>query len=576
MSLFFDLKMSFLENDNIKEEIKQKEDEINDMRKERRKHLLNYSDNLKLCFSMDLIQIPYCDDDEHTYLIDGTKAYEIEGVLNIKFNEFVCDKEFMDYEHIHFYRDRTSEEDKFMTDYNKLINYKTINSIDKYIPKSNKPFTINIINKLKQVLKQELIKKKKQEKEQKINEYNAEQSEKRLTGLIDNYDYNKEINKINQDYQKELKKKDIEFNPDLYEKHQQQLKPKSKLDRTVNFKMINGGYPYRSYSKLKSLYDDFDKDKYNKQIKHYNNYNVKDNKQKYSLKTYSNVKNSFIGDIFFESNKAAFLLLININTRYAYAYKLGDYDIKEVINVDENIKEYTMKYATKGKKTTTELKKAFDKFIKNHSINVLRFDGERAIGSEEFKQYLNDHHIKFIPAIPNVHTSLSLIDRLCRTIRDIAFNLNYEYIYLQKQMDIILNFYNHSRHETLTQTLFKAYPELKETYKFISPYIMENNDDNLENLFVKECIKYNYYIKSKPDYKIDDKEDIKVVNDNSKLQKKRTILSKDNYKITNKFGNIFEVKNTRTNESLFKPRYQIKQIKKSKPKPEYYIFNELF
>jgi hypothetical protein len=42
-------------------------------------------------------------------------------------------------------------------------------------------------------------------------------------------------------------------------------------------------------------------------------------------------------------------------------------------------------------------------------------------------------------------------------------------------MDKILYYYNQSRRETLTQTLFKAYPELKEMYKFISPYIMEQD-----------------------------------------------------------------------------------------------------
>ena len=58
---------------------------------------------------------------------------------------------------------------------------------------------------------------------------------------------------------------------------------------------------------------------------------------------------------------------------------------------------------------------------------------------------------------PKIHTSLALIDRLCRTIRDIAFNLNIEHISHQQIMDLILYYYNNTRHETLTSTLFKAY-----------------------------------------------------------------------------------------------------------------------
>ena len=40
----------------------------------------------------------------------------------------------------------------------------------------------------------------------------------------------------------------------------------------------------------------------------------------------------------------------------------------------------------KVKKTTESLIKALDEHLKNHPINLLRFDGERAIGSEDFQQ----------------------------------------------------------------------------------------------------------------------------------------------------------------------------------------------
>lgn len=565
--------MSFLEPENI---LKKKEDELKKLRNQRREHILNHSHYNKLTFSSDNFKIPYCIGDDYDYLIDGTKAYQVME------SDEIIDKNYYIYKdnNAYFYRDGTTEEKKFMKDYKNLKKCKTIKSIVNCEPNTTNPFTIELFNKLKESLKQELIIKKEEEKQQKIDKYDKEESEKRLTDLINNYDINKELNKINQDYQKELRKRDLEFNPELYEKHQLQLRPKPKPNNIINFKLDNDGYPYRSYYKLKSLYDDFDRDKYNKNIKHFNNYNIKDNKEKYSLKTYSNVKNSFIGDIFFESNKAAFLLLININTRYAYAYQLGEINKKVVHDVDNEKDEITITYATKGKKTNHELIEAFKKHLKICPINVLRFDGEKAIQSKDFKKLLKDNNIKFIPAIPNIHTSLSLIDRLCRTIRDIAFNLNYPGIFEQEMMDTILNFYNNSRHETLTQTLFKAYPELKLKYKFISPSIMEYNDDNLETLFVKECIKYNYCIKSKPDYKINNNEIVKVVNEDSKLQKKRTILNKDDYKITNQKGNIFEVKNIRTNETTFKPRYFIKpndlEVKPSKKPKEISIFDNLF
>ena len=568
--------MSFLKGKNIKEEYEEKEDDLNKLREERRNNYLNIGhilEDSKLLFSEDKNSIPYIQNGEDEYLINGEKCYETgEDNNNLKYNDYIVnyESEKFDYEHLYehikFKRDRTQEENIFMNDYNKLVSYKLGKYITDFKPNTNNKFTLEIFNKLKDKLKNDLIKLKQLEAEEKIKNYNPEESKQRLDNLIDNYDYNKQLNKINQDTQKQLKMKDEEFNNELYKKHQlqianarQELKPEHKYNENrINFKLDNGGYPYRSYSKLKSLYDDFNTYKFKSMVKPLNNFDVKESKNKYSLKTYSNVKNSFIGDIFFESKISAFLLLINISTRYAYAYQLGNVDIKEIINIDENNKEYQMSYTTKGKKTTQELKKAFKKFLQDTKVNILRFDGERAIGSEDFKKYLKKNNIKFIPAIPGVHTSLSLIDRLCRTIRDIAFNLNYEGIYNQEQMNKVLNYYNQSRHETLTQTLFKAYPELKEIFKFISPWIMEHNELDLETKFVKECIKYNYYIKLKPDYKINNDEEVKIYNDVSKLDKRRTNLSKDNYKVINKNGNIYKLQNA-DDEIIFKPRFQIKK-----------------
>ena len=323
-------------------------------------------------------------------------------------------------------------------------------------------------------------------------------------------------------------------------------------------------FPYRSPNKLKSLYNNFEeanlinqptiKDIYNF-TNHYNNFNVKESKEKYNLKTYSNVRYSFIGDIFFEGPQA-FLLLININTRYAYGYQLGNIETFEIKNQDDKGKVFIMKYATTGKKTTEQLTKVFQNHLKKTRMNILRFDNERGIISKNFQTMLKAAKIKFIPTIPQTHTSLSLIDRLCRTIRDIAFNLNIV-INHQYVLDLILDYYNNTRHETLTQTLFKAYPELKETYpNGISPKIMNENPE-LEKLYVIECKKYNYYITTKPDYKLNKNEDVRILNDNSIFEKRRTKLNKDIFKVNNQIGNIYELINTQTNEKVYKPRYKI-------------------
>ena len=115
-------------------------------------------------------------------------------------------------------------------------------------------------------------------------------------------------------------------------------------------------------------------------------------------------------------------------------------------------------------------------------MNILRFDNEKAIQSKQFQQFLKDNNILLQSTIKDMHTSTAIMDRVCRTIRDIAFNLNIRGniqipmiytkgwnskeskvhgIYNQQAMDLILYYYNNTAHDTLTQMIFKLYPELK-------------------------------------------------------------------------------------------------------------------
>ena len=135
----------------------------------------------------------------------------------------------------------------------------------------------------------------------------------------------------------------------------------------------------------------------------------------------------------------------------AYSYQLREIDYKEEIDIENNTKTITNIYSKSWKKTTTELIKSFNKHIKNEKINILKFDCESVIKSLEFQQYLINHNIKFIHSIPCEHTSLSLINRLCRTIRNISFNINYELILTQNKMNIIINYYNNTINGRLTK-----------------------------------------------------------------------------------------------------------------------------
>lgn len=332
------------------------------------------------------------------------------------------------------------------------------------------------------------------------------------------------------------------------------------------FKHFVMNSPFRTNNKVRSLL----KDEYNvnastffvdKYIPKLNNYDKKEAK-KLQYKTYS-MPGGFIGDIFFPvGRKIAFLLLIEINTRMAYAYQLGDISVKEIINVDEETYEREVEANTKKLKTTNSLIKAFNKFLRHPGVRIrsLRFDGEAGINSKVFQDYLEDYNIKFIPTLKGQHSSLSLIDRLTRTLRDMAFNMNVE-IVDQNIMDIILKYYNYAPHKTLTKTFFNIDPELKYDYPHgIAPIDV---NDELEELYIKECYKYNLMLNQKNQSLLDWKKITycKLYEQHNKFDKVRSQLSRDVYLIEDLEGNLFKLRNVRTNEITYAPRFRIVIIK---------------
>ena len=238
-------------------------------RKERKQRFLKVGhilENRKLLFSEDNEPIPYIDEDIKGYFIDGTTCFNlVDDNAIIKFKKFKLDNNNgkRQFEHVQFLRLRRHIEDIFMKDYYKLVSYSRLKDIEDFEPKIKDPFTLGIFKELKDNLKNIIIKEKEEKAKEKIKNYNPEQSKKRLENLIDNHDYNKQLNKINIETQKQLKNLDKEYNPDLYETHQRQLYPVRPVKKyEVNYILDSDNYPFRSYNKLKSLYDDFDKTKF--------------------------------------------------------------------------------------------------------------------------------------------------------------------------------------------------------------------------------------------------------------------------------------------------------------------------
>lgn len=283
---------------------------------------------------------------------------------------------------------------------------------------------------------------------------------------------------------------------------------------------------------------------------HEPHFNLHDQIKKYQFKTYSQVPGGYIGDIFFNKSKFACLLLININTRKAYGYALNDVEIKPLSQTnDYGNQEFEIIYSTTNKKTTIKLIDAFKKFLKdiNYKITSLRFDGESAIRGRLFQTLLQNYKIKFIPVIKDSHTSLGLIDRLCRTIRDISYNTRTK-ILNQKDIDKILNIYNNMYHSTLSKILNKK----------ITP---NEVDPKLEQQIINYCMDYNNQLKVLyPEINLSIGQICKVYQPFDKFKKRRRLLKKDYFKIINKTGNIYTVQNMRNAKKIDVPRYFIYNI----------------
>ena len=318
--------------------------------------------------------------------------------------------------------------------------------------------------------------------------------------------------------------------------------------------------PFRSANKIRSLANT----RFNENPSFYeikltqplslNSFDVKESIKQYGYKAVSS-PGSFIADIFFPSGRrVAFLLMININTRKAFAQILGDIDLHEVINVDEEMREMTTFIPRQGIRTTAQLIAAFQQIMQQSGpIKILRSDGERGLMAHEFQQFLRDNNIRFIPVRRGQHSSLGLIDRLCRTLRDMAFNMNIE-ILSQEQMQMLIDYYNQAPHNTLSDIILTVRPDLKLQYpNGIAPNDMTRE---LERILVKELLKHN--ILNDQQSILQPMDIVKVFNPRNKFDKRRSELRRDDYIIDRKEGYLYQVRNMRTDEIDHVPRFFLK------------------
>ena len=153
--------------------------------------------------------------------------------------------------------------------------------------------------------------------------------------------------------------------------------------------------------------------------------------EKLQRHTFAKQVNSYELDLmFFTYNEkfdpAIYLVLININTRFAQIVLIPNKDV-------ESIKRAISKLIYYGLKITN-----------------IRYDGELALNSQEMKKFWTEMNINFYRSTSKFTNKNRIVDRFIRTLRDLYFNtVGTKKMSYEKQHDVmqqIVTIYNNTEH----------------------------------------------------------------------------------------------------------------------------------
>ncbi|OHT06761.1 hypothetical protein TRFO_05443 [Tritrichomonas foetus] len=232
------------------------------------------------------------------------------------------------------------------------------------------------------------------------------------------------------------------------------------------------------------------------------NFPVKSNKKYLLHLIYP--EGTYIIDIMF-SNEVMYLLLIDFTTRYVYITDLMSKGIKDVIE-------------------------SFDELMTNiKDLRFLRGDAERAFMSAEFQKHLAEkYNAKYIPMERSkeangttsiVHDKLGVIDRMTRTLRDMAYVAGYTDPIPYRVIRKLVDNYNLAPHSFLS----------KYAHKRTSPDDVKK-DHHLKLTIWRNVEQHNFMVKNRDGYRLYKNQRVVVYNDD-KTRKRRTQLRPEVYTV---------------------------------------------
>ena len=210
-----------------------------------------------------------------------------------------------------------------------------------------------------------------------------------------------------------------------------------------------------------------------------------------------------------------FLICININTRYIYvSSKLNNKNTKTVLP-------------------------AIKQFVETHKPLVIFSDNEAAFTSHEVVEYLVNSNVELKIITEQIHSTLGIINRACRTIRDM---LNSNHID-ENKLNNVVNVYNNSPHYAIN----------------MSPQYMMTHPD-VEELYITNCILRDIGVITDDDYDIEINSIVRYVLDKKSREKTRHKISTYAYKIDSKEGNNYVI-SAKDGTTKKVPRYRLIPVK---------------
>jgi hypothetical protein len=231
------------------------------------------------------------------------------------------------------------------------------------------------------------------------------------------------------------------------------------------------------------------------------------------IKIFANSIGCWFHDIFENQKNTSpryFHIFIGANNRYAVANPLPD----------------------KNSQTILASYKQFDKRFAPYKLTS---DQDSSLLSEECLKFLKSRDI-LVQSIPDQnHSALGIIDRFIRTLRDIHNSRNFT----NQEMQQLINVYNNTNHLSIGCSPKKMFKNKK-----------------LEEKYILGCLDAKARQETRKDFRLKEGTWVRYILPKAKLEKKRTRLSPEKYKIDGYDGNLYIIA-AKDGSVLSKPRFQL-------------------